>query len=325
MPKLSRSSVLRDVESKTGGLFKFNGDRLTLVDKGSRPFEGMSKEDVESTLTSFIEDAGYDVVEVLNSGEKGSLSSKFKTFVVSPKQESDPDDSIAAKFGVVFGYSFSSAETEQYEDLVKVIESLVEKNDNEPIPVWDGESYVLVDNADRVGGAGGKADVILRHGTSPMIKISLKHLRTGRASDMQQWSSMIKHAAHDEVAAFIEDVRTEISGGFKGRMWRPISDEDLKQRAMWEDESGSVDAIIAGTVPGLEFDGEGYRLVVDVGAKGAGGVWHRKAGENPDGIFEPVLMVRQAPGDKGRKLIDMPGVRGMIMPKGAITGPTKEI
>ena len=321
MPKLTRASVLRDIAAKTDGIFKYSSNRLTLADNAKRPFEGMGKEEVETTLVSFIENAGYDVKEVISPNGPGSQSSKFNTFIVSPKSDSGP----AQTFDVVFGYSFSSAETEQYEDIVRVIEALVEKNENQPILVWDGEDYVPVDNADRVGSSGGKADVVLRHGATPAIKISLKNLRTGRASDMQQWSSLIKQADHPEVAAFIDDVRTEISNGFNGRMWRPITDPELKMKAMWEDDSGSVDAIVAGTIPGLTPDGDGYRLSVATGAKGAGGVWHRKAGESPDGIFEPVMMVRQAPGDRGRKLGDIPGVRGMIMPMGAITGPTKEI
>jgi hypothetical protein len=326
MSKLTRASVLRDIADKTDSIFKYSSNRLTLVDKAQRPFEGMDKEEIETKLVSFIESAGYDVKEVISPGATGSQSSKFNTFIVSPKIESNNGAETAPTFDVVFGYSFSAAETDQFEDLDQAVRALVEENGGDPILVWDGEDYVSVDNVDRVGSSGGKADVVLRLGSVPAIKISLKNLRTGRASDMQQWGGLTKFMDHPEVSNFIDDVRAEIKSGFSGRMWRPIEDENLKMKAMWEDESGPVDVILAGTVPKLVPDGPGrYRIDVDIGTKGAGGAWHYRAGESPDDQFEPVMMVRQAPGDKGRKLADMPGVRGMIMPKGAITGPTKEI
>lgn len=329
MPKFSLASVYRDIERTTGGLFKYNGNRLTLVDKASRPFEGMESEQVETQLVSFIEDAGYDVKEVVAPGKPFDgvvMSSKFNTFVVSPKSVADESPESTRRYGIVFGFSFSSAETDQFEGIDQAVSSLVAANDGEPILIWNGLDHVPVDNVDRVGHAGGKADVILRHGSEPVIKVSLKNLRTGRASDMQQWSGLIKFMDHPEVADFVEAVKNEIDSGFGGRMWRPIEDENLKMQAMWEDDSGPVDVILAGTTPKLARDGgTRYRLDVDLGSRGMGGVWYHKAEENPDGPFEPVMMVRPATKDRGRKLGDIPGMRGMIMPLGAVTGPTKEI
>ena len=329
MPSLSRAAVYRKIENATDGLFKYNGNRLTLVDKAKRPFEKMGPEQIESTLVSFIEKAGYDVKETVSPGTpiNGVIaSSKYSTFIVSPKADADETSNQGLTYPIIFGFSFSSAETDQFEGIDRAVRALVEANGGDPILVWDGEDHVPVDNVDRVGQSGGKADVILRNGSETMIKVSLKNLKTGRASDMQQWSGLIKFMDHPEVASFIEAVKGEIDSGFAGRMWRPIEDESLRMQAMWEDSTGPVDVILAGTIPRLAEDGGGrYRLDVDLGAKGTGGVWYHKSGENPDGIFEPVMMVRPATQEKGRKLGDMAGIRGMITPRGAISGPTKEI
>lgn len=323
--KKSQTAVYKDIEAQQD-IFKFNGARLTLVDKKSRPFSGMTDEEVEAQIVDFINRAGYRVNSVVKPGQSANgktFSSKFNTYVVFPEEQESMPEEDQQKYYITFGYSYSGAESIQFDSLHDEIARLVKDSGGKPILVWNGSEYIEVDDAIRVGGSGDKADVVLTREGEPVIKISLKNLANGKVADMQQWGGMLPFVDHPEVQQYIKDVQVDLQKDEGNRMWRPIADDDLKRRAMWSEGSSEVDVIIAGVDPKLmPDDSGGYRLEVGIGPGGAGGVWHRSAGESPDDGFEPVLFSRPA---KDRSLGPLKGIRGMIMPIGTITKATREI
>lgn len=323
----STASVYREIESSQG-VFKYNGSRLTLLDPASRPFDGMSREDIEKSIVSFIESAGYEVDSVIRPSRAydGKVySRKYNTYIVSPADQKEQPENERDHFPIVFGYAHSSAESLQVESIQTVIADLLQDQGADHIMVWNGVEYVEVDAADRVGKEGKKVDAFLTRRGVPVIGVSLKNLANGRVSGMQQWSGIQSYLTHPEVVDFIKAVKFEIEEGRRPKVWRRIEDEALKHKAMWISPNGEkADIIVAGVDPLLVPDGEGFRFDVTVGPGGASGIWYRLAGENPDGPFEPVLVARPAK-EQGRYMGNIPGMRGLIMPLGTITVPMREI
>ena len=317
----SNTSVYRDIE-RSQGFFKFNGSRLTLIDPATRPFAGLTPEEMDTIFVGMIEKAGYEVVGTIPPGiaENGRVfSSKYNTYkVVHPTLESKADKPQDV-FYITFGIKFSAAESIQFSALHDEISKIVGPDKSEPILVWNGTEYVEVDDADRVGGAGAKADVVLTRNGSPVISISLKNLATGKGSDMQQWGGLSGVAEHPEVKAFISDVTQRLRDGEGKKFWRAIQDPALKEKAVWGPAGGEVDVIVAGTIPTLEpVPGEDnkYRISVGIGRGGVGGVWYRADGRLPDGQLDPVFFSRP---EKKKNMGGLKGQRGGIFTLGTVT------
>ena len=174
-------------------------------------------------------------------------------------------------------------------------------------------SFVEVDDADRIGGKGAKADVILTRRGAPAISISLKNLVKGKGSDMQQWSGVSAVLSHPEVASFAARVKKAHYDGEGSMFWRRINDEDLKKKAVWGPLGETVEVIVAGTEPRLEPTGEPgmYRIEVGIGKHGVGGVYYKADDVIPGGELEPVFFARNE--DK-KSFGTLKGVRGMIAP-----------
>ena len=330
----STANVYRDIE-RSQDFFKFNGSRLTLVNPASRPFAGLSAEDIDSKFVGMIESAGYSVIGTVPPGvavDGKVFSSAYNTYKVvhDPTfKQDDPDQKIHY---ITFGIRFSAAESIQFGAMRDEIAKLVGPDKTDPILVWNGAEFVEIDDADRVGGSGAKADVVLTRNGSPVISISLKNLALGKASDMQQWGGLSGLQDHPEVKSFIDDVKQALRGGAGSKFWRPIQDEALKAKAVWGPASGQVDVIVAGTIPALEPALEpvgspadrSYKINVGIGKGGVGGVWYRVDGQLPGGPLDPVLFTRP---EKKKNLGGLMGQRGGIFPIGLATSSstTKQI
>lgn len=322
----SNASVYRDIE-RSQNFFKFNKSRLTLIDPASRPFEGLTPEALDQTFVGMIEKAGYQVVGTVppNVADNGRVHSrKYNTYKVVHSSLVDNTATAKDVFYITFGIRFSAAESIQFSALNEEIAKLVGPDKTDPILVWSGAEFVEVDDADRVGGSGAKADVnLMRHGR-PVISISLKNLALGKASDMQQWGGLSGSKDHPEVKSFTDDVTQAIRSGAGNRFWRPIQDQALKEKAVWGPPGGQVDVIVAGTIPLLEVSldpigastGRKYRISVGIGKGGVGGVWYRVEGKIPDGPLEPVLFARPS---SDRSIGGAEGQRGGIFPIGLAT------
>lgn len=325
----SNASVYRDIE-RSQGFFKFNGSRLTLIDPASRPFAGLTPEDMDTLFVGMIEKSGYEVIGTVppDIAENGRVfSSKYNTYkVVHPSLESKADKTQDV-FYITFGIKFSAAESIQFSALHDEITKVVGPDKSEPILVWNGADYVEVDDADRVGGSGEKADVVLTRNGSPVLSISLKNLATGKGSDMQQWGGLSGVAEHPEVKAFISDVTQRLRDGEGKKFWRAIQDPALKEKAVWKTAGGEVDVIVAGTIPSLELEpGEDnkYRIRVGIGRGGVGGVWYRSDGRLPDGQLDPVFFSRP---EKKKNMGGLKGQRGGVFTLGtaAASSATRQI
>lgn len=309
----SNASVYRDIE-RGQNIFKFNNSRLTLRDPSTRPFSNMSPEEIEQVLTALIEQAGYEVIGIVppgaTDGAPAPFSSKYNAFKVIPK---GGRSGVSRPFYVVFGFRYSAAESIQFEAIRSGLIKAISENEGKPVSVWNGAEFVEVDDADRIGGKGAKADVILTRRGSPAISISLKNLAKGKGSDMQQWSGVSAAMSHSEVASFAERMKQAFRDGEGSKFWRRIEDEDLKMKAVWGPLGESVDVIVAGTTPRLEPTGEPgmYRIEVGIGKHGTGGVFYKTDGTIPDGELEPVFFARK---EEKKSLGTLKGVRGMIAP-----------
>ena len=332
--KRSTANVYRDIE-RSQDFFKYNGSRLTLVNPASRPFAGMTAEDIDKTFVGMIETAGYEVVGTVPPGvavDGRVFSNAYNTYKVVHKSAINfPEDDLTP-FYITFGMRFSAAESIQFSALHEEISKLVGPDKSDPILVWNGAEFVEVDDADRVGGSGAKADVNLVRNGQPVIGISLKNLALGKASDMQQWGGLSGSQEHPEVKAFIDDVKQALRDGSGNKFWRPIQDQALKEKAVWGPAGGQVDVIVAGTIPMLEVSldpvGESssrrYKISVGIGRGGVGGVWYRVDGKLPDGPLDPVFFTRP---EKKKNLGGLMGQRGGIFPIGLAmsSSTTKQI
>ena len=310
---MTNASVYRDIE-RGQDIFKFNGSRLTLRDPSTRPFANMSSEEIEQALAGLVEQAGYEVIGIVppsgTDGDAGPFSSKYNAFKVIP---SGGRSGVSRHFYVVFGFRYSAAESIQFEAIKEGLLKAISENGGNPVSVWNGTEFVEVDDADRIGGKGAKADVVLTRGGAPAVSISLKNLVRGKGSDMQQWSGVSAVLTHPEVAAFVERVKTGYRDGEGSNFWRRISDEELKMKAVWGPLGETVDVIVAGTTPRLEPTDEPgmYRIEVGIGKHGTGGVFYRPEGVIPGGELDPVFFARK---EDAKSLGTLKGVRGMIAP-----------
>jgi len=330
----SNASVYRDIE-RSQGFFKFNGSRLTLIDPASRPFAGLAPEEIDQLFVGMIETAGYQVIGTVPPGvavDGRVFSNAYNTYKVVHSPSSNLPNEDETPHYITFGMRFSAAESIQFSALHEEISKLVGPDKTDPILVWNGAEFVEVDDADRVGGSGAKADVNLMRNGQPVIGISLKNLALGKASDMQQWGGLSGSQEHPEVKAFIDDVKQALRDGAGNKFWRPIGDQALKEKAVWGPAGGQVDVIVAGTIPMLEVSldpvGESssrrYKISVGIGRGGVGGVWYRVDGKLPDGPLDPVLFTRP---EKKKNLGGLTGQRGGIFPIGLATSSstTKQI
>lgn len=311
----SNASVYRDIE-RGQDIFKFNGSRLTLRDPSSRPFVGLTSGALDAVFVGMIEKAGYEVVGTVppRTAIDGKVfSSAYNTYKVMSASTIAQTEGDQKSYYIIFGIRFSAAESIQFEAIRAGLMKAISENEGNPISVWNGAEFVEVDDADRIGGAGAKADVILTHRGAPAISISLKNLATGKGSDMQQWSGVSGAMTHPEVASFAERMTQAFSSGEGSKFWRRIEDEDLKMKAVWGPLGETVDVIVAGTTPRLEPTGEPgmYRIEVGIGKHGTGGVFYKTDRIIPDGELEPVFFARKE--DK-KRLGTLRGVRGMIAP-----------
>jgi hypothetical protein len=279
----------------------------------------MTPEEIEQVLVGMIEQAGYEVIGIVppsgTDGDAGPFSSKYNAFKVIPK---GGRSIVSRHFYVVFGFRYSAAESIQFEAIKEGLLKAISENGGDPISVWNGTEFVEVDDADRIGGKGAKADVVLTRGGAPAISISLKNLVRGKGSDMQQWSGVSAVLTHPEVAAFVERVKTGYRDGEGSNFWRRISDEELKMKAVWGPLGETVDVIVAGTTPRLEPTGDPgmYRIEVGIGKHGTGGVFYRSEGVIPGGELDPVFFARK---EDAKSLGTLKGVRGMIAPIALVT------
>ena len=175
----SAAAIYREIESSQG-LFKYNGARLTLRDQGLRPFKGMSEDEIDHFLSSMIEKIGLRVEGIIRPGHAGARSSKFPTFIAGD-----------ARYPLVFGFAYSAAEEIQISELSRALQKIVERDGH--ATVWNGECFVEVNGVIRRGGSREKVDAIMHLDGRPMISISLKNLKSGRASEMQGWSGIKGH------------------------------------------------------------------------------------------------------------------------------------
>lgn len=270
----SCAAIYRSIES-TQGVFKYNGIRLTLRDPKSRPFASMGRAETDEFLMSMVERIGLEVRRVVPPGSSESRSSKFSTFIVA-----HPGD--VKEFPIVFGYAYSAAEEIQVTELSREIDRI--SSMGHAPRIWNGAEYVQVNGVIRRGGSYEKADAVLLMDGSPVMSLSLKNLRGGKASQMQGWSGLVGQAGRREVIDFVDAVRD--SG--MSRAWRRIQDMGLRSWACWGSGSDSVDMIVAGSGIRLVDDGAGHRISLH----SHGGIWHAANDEIPSGDFEPVLFCR---------------------------------
>ena len=266
----SAAAIYREIESSQG-LFKYNGARLTLRDQGLRPFKGMSEDEIDHFLSSMIEKIGLRVEGIIRPGHAGARSSKFPTFIAGD-----------ARYPLVFGFAYSAAEEIQISELSRALQKIVERDGH--ATVWNGECFVEVNGVIRRGGSREKVDAIMHLDGRPMISISLKNLKSGRASEMQGWSGIKGHRGDRSIVEFAD--AAAVCGS--SRCWREIYDLNLKREACWGFGDDRVDIIVAGSGLDLILDGDGFRI----GARVLGGIWYFAGGKVPDGDFEPVLFCR---------------------------------
>jgi hypothetical protein len=266
----SAAAIYREIEASQG-LFKYNNARLTLRDPKSKPFKGMSACEIDHFLSSMIERVGLKIEQIVRPGQPGARSSKFPTFVVGDLQ-----------LPIVFGFAHSAAEEIQISELTRALQKIIDRDG--AARVWNGERFVQVNGIIRRGGSREKVDAIMHLDGDPMISISLKNLKSGKASEMQGWSGVRGWRGKRSIVDFADAAATCESN----RSWRRIQDSDLKREACWGSETDNVDVIVAGSDLDLVEDHDGYRVT----ARTLGGIWYLAEGEIPDGEFEPVLFCR---------------------------------
>lgn len=266
----SAAAIYREIEASQG-IFKYNNIRLTLRDPKLKPFKGMSAGEIDYFLSSMIERIGLEIVQIIRPGQPGARSSKFPTFVVSDRQ-----------FPIVFGYAHSAAEEIQVSELSRALQKIVDRDG--AARVWNGERFIQVNGIIRRGGSREKVDAIMHLNGDPMISISLKNLKSGKASEMQGWSGVRGHRGDRAIVDFADAAVACESN----RSWRRIHDFDLKHEACWGSGTDSVDVIVAGSGLDLIEDCGGHRI----SARALGGIWYLADKKIPDGEFEPVLFCR---------------------------------
>jgi hypothetical protein len=290
----SLKKILEALVAASGGTFRVSskGDRLTLADRKTRPFQGKSDEEIEQHLVSIIERAGFSLVRVIIPGE--GLSRSFDTYVIH-------DDSSGRNYSVVFGMSHSSAEVMQFISLDTQVKQLTQ-NGTVPIEVFNGSGYELIDDVSSVGARGKKPDVVFTLNDDAKITVSLKNLPTGSPSEMQQWGGLKNFIGHDEILKFVDDVKKsrenpEID---KKRFYRRIKDEKIKDQVMWGTSGDRVDIILAGGIPMLvesEDRPGAYKIAFKDNTK-KGYIAYRSTNDKLPDDFEPVLFARPA-SDRG--------------------------
>lgn len=292
--------IARKIAAVTDGIFKTRNSeagvaRLTLADKGSRPFKGLEPEELDKKLVGYIKKAGYEVDDVFMPGG-GSISSAYDMYRIY-----DPNVNEASRqyHNVVFGTAHSGAEAAQFVSIDQSVKELT-NNKNNPIEVFDGEDYVTVDDAVSVGSKNLKPDVVLTLNGEVKLSISLKHLPGGRATEMQQWGGLIKYKDHPEVVDFVECIKRALSSGSsKKRFYRDIKDETLKYESMWGTPGNSVDVIVAGSVPILvPSEDRPGAFKIAFRNDGPGTIAYRNRGDTLGPEFEPVMMARPS-SDRG--------------------------
>lgn len=301
-PRVTSASIYREIAGSQE-LFKHNGTRLTLREQNSKPFHGMSQEEIDGFLVSLIAMHGHHVSSIIRPGEEGAESSKFPTFIVMTED--------GRRLPIVFGYAYSGAETIQVSELSRALAKLVEETSG-PIHVWNGSEHLPVDRIIRRGRSDEKPDAVLCHGSRHMISISLKNLPHGRADQMQGWSGTRGLMGEPEVLNFADAVWSERERGSTDplRCWRRITSERIRSWACWGVEDDPVHVIVAGSGLGFEADGMGGHRI---SARTTGGIWYAADGTIPDGPFEPVLFCRPS---ADRSLTTrhgiIPGIRTMV-------------
>ena len=266
----SAAAIYREIESSQG-LFKYNGARLTLRDPGSKPLKGMSTGEIDHFLSSMIERIGLKVERIIRPGTPGARSSKFPTFIAGD-----------ARLPIVFGFAYSAAEEIQISELSRALQKIVDRDG--VAGVWNGERFVEVNGIIRRGGSREKVDAIMHLDGQPAINISLKNLKSGRASEMQGWSGIKGHRGDRSIVEFAD---AAVACG-SNRCWRTIYDLNLKREACWGAAGDRVGIIVAGSGLDLVPNGPGFRI----DARQLGGIWYFTENETPSGDFEPVLFCR---------------------------------
>ena len=305
----SCATVYRAIEASQG-IFKFNNSRLTLRDPKSRPFASMGKSEIDDFLTEMISRVGLCVSEIALPGQPGSKSSKFSTFYVK-----EPDET--KKFPIIFGYAFSAAEEIQITEIKRSLSHLLSQG--QTVKLWNGREHIIVNDVIRKGGSREKADAVLGFDGKPMISVSLKHLKTGRATQMQGWAGLTGKMGVKEVIDFADSIwKTGAS-----RAWRSIKSKDLKMESCWGVGSDCVDIIAAGGGLSLIDDGMGGHKIT---ADKIGGIWYAADGKAPDGDFDPVLFCRPSSNHSITTSHGvLKGIRMMVAPCAVACGSATEI
>lgn len=308
----SRADVYRALES-VQNIFSYNGTRLTLIDKQSRPFTKMSSNQIDDSLVKMITAAGYEVQQAIPPKAEGAKSNKYVTYMIAyVDEEGNPEE---LTYPIVFGYAFSAAESIQFSEINSQINKFIETQPSKTINIFVGDEYKEIDSAKRVGAKGEKQDVVLELNEETQVLISLKHIIGGKANTMQQWCGLSDIQDNDEVKSFIEDVKSNLIEDQKMRFYRRINSDELKNYAVWGD---NINIIIAGSTISLGETEEGYEFKVRDGY-----IWYRTDGGNIADDFEPVFFARPS---SDRSFESIKGMRGMICPIGlARSGNSIEI
>lgn len=293
-------TVARRIAPFTDGIFKDGSTdegtaRLTLVNRDSRPFKGLEPEEIDRRLVGYIKKAGYEIEDVFMPGG-GSTSSAYDMYRI---YDPNVDEAYRQYHDVIFGTAHSGAESTQFVSIDQSVKGLTDNKSN-PIEVFDGEDYVTINDAVRVGTKNLKPDVILTLNGDVKLSISLKHLPGGRATEMQQWGGLIKYKDHPEVVDFVECIKRALnSGSSKKRFYRDIKDETLKYESMWGTPGNMVDVIVAGSVPILvPSEDRPGAFKIAFRNDGPGTIAYRKRGDTLGPEFEPVMMARPS-SDRG--------------------------
>ena len=305
----SCATIYRSIEASQG-IFKYNNSRLTLRDPKSRPFASMGKDEIDSFLAELITRVGLHVSMISRPGYPGSKSSKFSTFYVK-------EPGGMKTFPIIFGYAFSAAEEIQISELKRSLSHLLSQG--QPVKLWNGREYLAVNDVIRKGGSREKADAVICFDGKPMIPVSLKHLKTGRATQMQGWAGLTGKMGVKEVINFADSIwKTGAS-----RAWRSIKSVDLKMESCWGSGEDCVDIIAAGGGLSLVDDGGGgHRITADK----IGGIWYAADGKAPDGDFDPVLFCRPSSNHSITTSHGvLKGIRMMVAPCAVACGNATEI
>jgi hypothetical protein len=261
----------------------------------------MGKGEIDDFLTEMISRVGLCVSEISQPGQPGSRSSKFSTFYVK-----EPNG--MKTFPIIFGYAFSAAEEIQITELKRSLSHLLSLG--EGVKLWNGREYLAINDVTRKGGSREKADAVLGFDGKPMVSLSLKHLKTGRATQMQGWSGLTGKMGIREVIDFADSIWK--SGA--NRAWRPIRSDELKMEACWGIGTDRVDVIVAGSGLSIVNDGIGHRVT----ANRIGGVWYEADGRPPGGDFDPVLFCRPSSNHSVTTSLGViKGIRMMVAPRAA--------